>query len=105
MRILFDQGTPAPLRQSLVHHVVRTVYEEGWDALENGDLLKSAEAAFAALITTDQNLKYQQNRTGRKLAIVVLPFASWPKLQAHLAAIVQAIDGLQPGDYIEIPGH
>ncbi len=70
--------------------------------LSNGDLLDAAESQFDALVTTDQNLGYQQNLTGRRLAILVLPFASWPKLQIHLAAIVSAVDGLKPGDFIEL---
>jgi len=74
----------------------------GWSALSNGDLLDAAEAQFDAFVTTDQNLRYQQNLTGRRLAILVLPFASWPKLQNHVPSIVLAVDGLKPGDYVEL---
>lgn len=67
MRILFDQGTPVPLRRSLIGHEVETAYERGWSALQNGVLLKTAEeAGFDAIITTDQNLRYQQNLAQRK---------------------------------------
>jgi hypothetical protein len=93
MRVLFDQGTPAPLRHALTAHVVSTAYEMGWSALSNGDLLDAAEAQFDAFVTTDQNLRYQQKLAGRRLAILVLPYASWPKLQGHLASIVPAVDG------------
>lgn len=73
MKILFDQGTPVPLRRYLTDHSVTTAYEEGWSNLSNGDLLKSAEAkGYQLLITTDQNLRYQQNLSERKIAIVVL---------------------------------
>jgi hypothetical protein len=102
VRVLFDQGTPVPLRQSLTAHVVATAYEMGWSALSNGDLLDAAEAQFDAFVTTDQNLRHQQNLAGRRLAILVLPFASWPKLQSHVASVVSAIDGLKPGDYVEL---
>src|SRR5271168_2390200 len=102
MRVLFDQGTPVPLRRALSPHVVSTVHELGWSTLSNGDLLDAAEAQFDAFVTTDQNLRYQQNLAGRRLAILVLPFASWPKLQRHVATIVLAVDGLKPGDYIEL---
>ncbi len=62
MKLLFDQGTPAPLRNHLLNHTVETAYEKGWSNLKNGDLLNRAEAeGFAALLTTDQNLHYQQN--------------------------------------------
>jgi hypothetical protein len=99
VRVLFDQGTPAPWRGALTAHVVSTAYEMGWSALSNGDLLDAAEAQFDAFVTTDQNLRYQQNLAGRRLAILVLPFASWPKLQS---SIVSAVDGLKPGDFVEL---
>ena len=102
MRVLFDQGTPVPLRQVLGKHTVSTAYEQGWATLENGDLLRAAEAAFDIFVTTDQNLRYQQNLAGRRLAILVLPFASWPRLQAGLSTIAAAVDTLKPGDYLEL---
>ena len=75
--ILFDQGTPTPLRHALAGHTVPTAYEMDWAELENGDLLAAAEAQrFEVLVTTDKNLRYQQNLAGRKIAIFVLPFAS-----------------------------
>ena len=61
MRILFDQGTPVPLREHLPGHSVETAYEMGWSALRNGELLANAEAEFDLLITTDRNLRDQQN--------------------------------------------
>jgi hypothetical protein len=72
LKVLFDQGTPAPLRGALTGHTVFTAFEMGWAALDNGELLKAAEAAFEVLVTTDQNLRYQQNLSGRHLAILVL---------------------------------
>jgi hypothetical protein len=54
MKVLFDQGTPAPLRHHLAGHTVATAYESGWDTLENGNLLQAAEASgFEVLVTTD----------------------------------------------------
>jgi hypothetical protein len=102
MRILFDQGTPAPLRNALAGHDVATAYEMGWSLLTNGSLLKEAEAAFDAFITTDQSLQYQQNLTGRRVAILTLWTTSWPKLQRHLPEIVAAIGKLSAGDFVEL---
>jgi hypothetical protein len=102
MRILFDHGTPVPLRQFLVGHIVSTAYEKGWSDFDNGALLQAAEADFDALITTDQNLKYQQRATGRGLAILVLPTTSWPKLQTHTDRIAAAINALRPGSFVEL---
>ena len=102
MRILFDQGTPAPLRNALTGHAVSTAFEMGWSTLVNGELLAAADSPFDVFVTTDHNLQYQQNLTGRRLAVLVLPFANWPRLQKHLPAIVSAIGNLKPGDFVEL---
>ena len=73
MLVLFDQGTLVLIRASLKNHTVKTAAQQGWSAFKNGDLLKAAEnAGFELLVTTDKNLAYQQNLTGRKIAIIVL---------------------------------
>jgi len=102
MRILFDQGTPAPLRLGLAGLTVSTAYEMGWAQLENGDLLKAAEASFDAFITTDRNLRYQQNLDARRLAILVLPTTSWLKIRTQLAKVAAAVNALRPGDFVEL---
>ena len=103
MRLLFDQGTPVPLRSHLPDHLVATAYEKGWSTLKNGDLLSSAEAeGFDALVTTDQNLRYQQNLIGRKISVIVLLTTNWPRIKNHIALVVRAIDNLHPGSYEEI---
>lgn len=102
MRVLFDQGTPAPLRHALPDHEVRTAFEMGWSTISNGELLRSAEQHFDVFITTDKNLQHQQNLDERQLGIVVLPTTSWPVLQAHLAILVEAIASIQPGQLIEV---
>jgi hypothetical protein len=104
MKILFDQGTPAPLRQSFVEHIVATVHELGWSDLANGLLLDAAEnAGYQLLITTDQNLRYQQNFTHRRIAILVLMSTSWPRIRLRLDAIQTAVDAIAAGDYRELP--
>jgi len=102
MKILFDQGTPAPLRHALAGHSISTAYEMSWAKLENGDLLSAAEVSFDAFITTDQNLRYQQNLGARRLAILVLPTTSWPMIQLHLPKIAAAVNALRPGDFVEL---
>jgi len=102
MKILFDHGTPAPLRRHLAGHEVATAYEMGWAKLSNGDLLAAAEITFAAFLTTDQNLRYQQNLAGRRLAILVLPTTSWPKIQKHTDQVIAGVNALKPGDFIEL---
>ena len=100
MKILFDHGTPAPLRHSLSGHEISTAYEMGWAQLSNGDLLAAAEKSFGVFITTDQNLRYQQNPAGRRLAILVLPTTSWPEIQKHTDKVASSVNALKPGDCI-----
>jgi hypothetical protein len=70
---LFDHSTPAPLRHHLEGHEVKEAVELGWDKLSNGELPAEAEqAGFEVLVTADKNIRYQQNLTGRKIAIVVI---------------------------------
>lgn len=103
MRVLFDQGTPAPLRHALVGHSVETAYGRGWSNLSNGELLNAAEgASFDLFVTTDQNLHYQQNLSGRRLAVLVLPTTRWPIIQRHVPEIVTAIGSIQPGEFREL---
>lgn len=104
MKILFDQGTPVPLRKYLDGHTVATAYELSWQELENGALIAQAEEeGFDLIITTDQNLRYQQNLEGRQIAIVVLRSTSWPRIKSHLDTVVPLIDQSAPGTYQEIP--
>src|SRR5262245_54473505 len=103
MRILFDQATPVPIRQFLAGHTVRTAAQQHWDALKNGDLLDVAEqAGFNLLLTTDKNMRYQQNLTGRRIAIVVLGSGQWPRLKPHVARIVAAVNVATAGSYAEV---
>jgi hypothetical protein len=102
VRILFDQGTPVPLRLVLAEHDVRTAFELGWSTLSNGELLAAAEIAFDVLITTDRNLRHQQSVMGRGLAILILPTTSWPRIQRNSDAIVRAVASIARGQYLEL---
>ena len=103
MRILFDQGTPVPLRRHLTRHVVDTAFEHGWSALHNGELLDVAEQeGYDLLLTTDQNLRYQQHLAGRQLAFIVLLSTSWPRIQLRMETIQAAVESIVAGGYQEI---
>ena len=104
MLILFDNGTPRTLARYLIdRHTVTEARARGWEELENGALLQAAEAAgFDLLVTTDKNLSYQQNLTGRKIAIVVLGQGRWTIIQSHLEQIVAAVNAATPGSFAEI---
>ena len=103
MLVLFDQGTPVPIRPFLKEHIVQTAAERGWDTLENGELLKAAEAAgFDVLVTPDKNIRHQQNLTVRTIALVVLGNPRWPVLRLHVKRVVAAVNGATPGSYAEV---
>ena len=104
MRVLFDQGTPVPLRKHLAAHQVATTFELGWNKLKNGELLQRAEeAGFSVLVTTDQNLRYQQSLVSRRIAIVVLATTSWPRIERAIESVAKAVDIATPGSYVEVP--
>jgi len=102
MNILFDQGTPVPLRDHLIGHIVQTAFELGWSNLENGALLAAAEGTFDLLITTDQQLRHQQNLATRKISVLVLMTTSWPRIKENLPKIIDALSIIRTGEYREI---
>jgi len=104
MLVLFDNGTPRTLARFLIdRHTVTEARARGWEELENGELLNEAEAAgFEVLVTTDKNLRYQQNLTGRKIAIVVLGQGRWTLIRPHLAQVVAAVNAASAGTFAEV---
>jgi len=102
MKILLDACVPRPLRNFLTAHTVKTAQEMGWGTLKNGALLQAAETEFEAFLTSDQNLKYQQNIAGRRLAILVLPTNDWPTLRGLGERIAVQVAVLKSGDFVEM---
>ena len=78
--------------------------ERGWELLENGELIRKAEEdGYEVIVTTDQNMRYQQNLTGSRLAIVVLMATAWPRVQHRTEEIRAAIQEVEPGQVREVP--
>ena len=103
MKVFFDECVPRPLRRLLANHEIRTAQEMGWGRLKNGELIRRAEeSGFAAFVTSDQNLRYQQNLTERRIALLVLSTNYWPVLQTQTARIETALTTLQAGQYVEV---
>ena len=103
MRILFDQGVPRGLSASLRGHEIIEARKLGWERISNGVLLKLAEDAdFDLLVTTDKNVRYQQNLSGRKISLVVLGRSPWWLVRRHLDDIVAAVNSARPGSYLEV---
>src|SRR5271154_1323659 len=98
MKILLDESVPQKLRLLIEgNHTVATAWFQGWSGLKNGALLEAAEeTGFQLFITADQELSYQQNLTGRKIALVVLSTNNWSFIRAHVARIMAVIDAATP---------
>src|SRR5437899_1024891 len=103
MLILFDHVTPGGLARFLPGHGVTKAKDRGWDTLSNGDLLAEAErAGFDVLLSADKNMRYQQNLTGRRIALVVLSTPQWPLVRLHGERIAAAVNSATPGSYAEV---
>jgi len=79
--------------------LVSTVQKEGWAGVENGDIINNVESRFDVLLLADKNLRYQQNLSGRKIALVELPTNRWPMLKQMASRMVKAIEKAEPGSY------
>lgn len=99
MKILLDECVPWPLRHVLAGHACTTATYRGWSGYANGELLRLAEAEFDLFITCDQNLRYQQNLAGRRIAILELSCNDLRRLQAAADRIAEAAGKLAPGAY------
>lgn len=103
MLILFDHVTPKGIAPFLIGHTVTKAKDRGWDTLANGDLLAEAErAGFDVLVTADKNMRYQQNLTGRRIALVVLSTPQWPVVRLHVEKIVAVVNAATAGSYAEV---
>jgi hypothetical protein len=106
MRVLFDNGTPKPISRSLAGHEITYARRIGWHQLENGELIRQAEnAGYEVLLSTDKNIRYQQNLSGRRIALVILGNSQWPLVRLHLDRIAAAVNAAVPGSYtvVDIP--
>jgi hypothetical protein len=101
LKILFDVNTPAPLAWALRKHEITRAGQLGWQSLQNGKLLRAADAAgFEILITCDQNMRYQQNLTNYAITLIVLSTNHWPTIQKVSARIASAVEFVQPGQIL-----
>jgi hypothetical protein len=103
VKILLDESVPRLLKLSLPQLDISTVQEMGWAGIRNGELLRRAETQFDVLVTADQNLRYQQNLSGCKLAILVLPSNQVPVVTQLIPQVETTLTTIQPGIVIEIP--
>jgi len=106
MKVLIDECAPKALRVALAASGFdcTTVQEAGWSGKENGELLALADASFDVVVTIDRNLRYQQNLTGRKIALLIVRARSnrVVDLEPHFPACAEALQTIQPGTVVEV---
>jgi hypothetical protein len=105
MKILLDECVPWPMHKFLTGHECSTAQQRGRGGIKNGDLLRQAEGEFDLFITSDQNIRYQQNFAGRQIAILELSTNDLRRIQAAELLIQSAIETIQPREFrrLEIP--
>ena len=102
MRILLDECVPWPMRRLLKEHTCTSVQAQGWSGIRNSDLLARAEAGFDLLVTADQNIVYQQNLTGRTIAILELSTNDLRRILASATLIQAVIESIGAGDFVKL---
>ena len=105
MKILMDECVPWPMHRLLPSHSCTSVQAHGWSGIRNGDLLQRAEAEFDLFITSDQNIRYQQNLAGRRIAILELSTNDLRRIQAASTLIAEAVEKIGPAEFqhLDIP--
>ena len=105
MRILLDECAPRPLKREFADYEISTVVEMGWSGKKNGELLRlMSQENFTILLTTDQNLRYQQNLQQAGVAVIVLVARTnrLPDLAPLIPDVRNVLDNIAPGEVIEV---
>ncbi len=102
MKIIIDECVPHIVKRRLPERQIKTVQEMGWSGAKNGELLDLVEQTFEVFITSDKNLRYQQNLRNRAIAILLLPSNQIPIVENLLPQIDEALEVIKPNDFIEI---
>ncbi len=104
MRVLLDESVPRRLGFLLESHHVRTVQQQNWAGLKNGELLRTASQTFDVLVTADQNIQYQQNPQSLPMPVIVLVAANnrLETLTPLLPKLLSAIENIRPGQFVHV---
>ena len=102
MKILLDECTPRVVKRRLPGHSISTVQEMGWAVVRNGELLAKADGVFDVFVTTDKNLRHQQNLKKFKFAVIILPSNQVPVVASLINQIEALLNTVQPGEFYEI---
>lgn len=84
MTVILDENLPVDLRHLLTEFSVVTVLYQGWSGVQNGELIKLIDGQFDVFITGDKKLRYQQNLTGRQIAIIEIPNTRLSEIESYL---------------------
>ncbi len=102
MKILLDECVPWPMHRFLTGHECTTAQQRGWGGIKNGELIRQAEGEFDLIITTDQNIRYQQNLANRRLPILQLSTNDLRRIQAAATQIQKAVLEIQTGEFRQL---
>lgn len=102
MKIVIDECVPHIVKKRLPQREIKTVQEMGWAGVKNGELLKLIEAEFDIFITSDKNLRYQQNLQNRNIAILLLPSNQIPIIINLLPQIDEELERIKSSDFVEL---
>jgi hypothetical protein len=104
-RVLFDENLPRLLRRRLPGFEIRTVQEEGWGSLQNGELLRRAEGRFDVFLTADRRMQYQQKLTAFHIGVVVIvtPRLQLQVLEGAVESLAEAMSRVAPGEVVHVP--
>ena len=105
MRILLDESLPRQLALEFPNHDVRTVSQQKWTGLKNGELLRQAkDAGFEVFVTADQNLQYQQNLANSGLGIVVVRAVKnrLEDLRPLIPSLPKILLSVKPGSVVRV---
>ncbi|MEY2467187.1 MAG: hypothetical protein QOD03_1708 [Verrucomicrobiota bacterium] len=105
MKILLDECVPWPMHKILTGHLCETAQQHGWAGLKNGNLLSKAETEFDLFITSDQNIRYQQNLSDRRIPILELSTNDLRRILAAASLILSTVATIRPGEFrkLEVP--
>jgi hypothetical protein len=103
VNILLDEGVPRIIQKRLSGLHISTVEEMGWRGIKNGELLNLMKGRFGVLVTTDKNLRHQQNLGKRQISAVILPTNQIPLVIRLLPRIEEVLTTIKPGGVVEIP--
>ena len=106
MKLLLDECTPWRLKPLFAAggHEFRTARDAKFSGMGNGELLDLAEDVFDVLVTIDKNIRYQQNLTGRKIAVLIIRSVSndLDDIRPHVPEALLALRSLRPGQVVEV---